>query len=66
MRTLKLAYVPDGEVKRYKVITAKNTTLHSPGDVISRDTVDSLSRMSNWEVVIVSSNGDGHNKEKTQ
>lgn len=45
--------------KKYKVLTVKNSTDYSPGDVLSRTQVDDLSRNARWDVTIVSLNPEG-------
>jgi len=51
--SIKLAHFIQDSVPKYKVITVKNSTARSPGEILNRHDVDVLCESSRWEVIIV-------------
>lgn len=52
--SIKLAYYEDDGEKYYKVITVKNSTTHSPGEVLTLHQVNDMCVGHRWEVIVVS------------
>lgn len=58
MKTMKLALVKSSPPK-YRVLLVKNSTVHSPGDVLTESEVNAVCVNGAWDVTIVAEKQEG-------